>query len=125
MAICKFYEDGYVEENKMANLPRHFIVGDSRKTEKYIRKYLEIREFYGTLDPEKNYLDHTIYLMGFYIESDVTRKSEMIPFGFLHLEIIKLFKKPAVNFILIYAGNLNRLFIYDRPPNSMDFAIER
>ena len=95
------------------------------KTIPAIRKYLEIREFYGTLDPEKNYLDHTIYLMGFYIESDVTRKSEMIPFGFLHLEIIKLFKKPAVNFILIYAGNLNRLFIYDRPPNSMDFAIER
>ena len=59
--------------------------------------------------------------MGFYIESDITNRSEFIPYGMLHLGIVAFFKKPKVNFVVVSCSPDNWLFIYERPTNTADF----
>jgi hypothetical protein len=123
--MIKFEESGYAEKDKIVNIPRYVFAQDSQKTRRLVLEHLDRKGRYKVPEGENSWSDGALGLMGFYIESDVTSRSDFIPYGHLHLDILSLFKRSNVNFIMVYCSPNNRLFIYDRPTGSADFILNK
>jgi hypothetical protein len=113
--IKKFYERdlGYDFES----LPKYVFKKDSYSTRDLILEHLERKKRFTLPDDQRNYfkMEDTLFLMGFYYESDIHNISKFTPYGCLHVEIFHTFKQTKAEVIVVSCAPDNWLFAYQRP----------
>lgn len=113
--IKKFYDRGLGYD--FDSVPKYIFKQNAKSTRDLILEHLARKKRFVLPEDQRNSfkMEDTLFLMGFYYESDIHTISKFTPYGHLHVEISDIFNKTKAEVIVVSCAPDNWLFAYQRP----------